>query len=805
MYSKQNLGSFSGIADTEVPFTLASGEVAIYERAQNVRVYERFKPAFFQDADGQYPITGTVNANGILCGFGTTFATTATYKKASYTSRSNAYIPMYFNTNTGVITSASGVVTVALNILLDVTYGLVPGLPVYLKNHGLLTWINAGVVGSVNANTISIINSAAVDGAYDGIAVGIAPAFANLSGFTPASTNAVAYLYDADANFHNGDVVTGDVINLDTYQSVVGTPQQASVTILSQNLLQLAVTTGTAGDIDHTTGVGSQDLVSLFGNTTSTYCTTKAAVTAYSIYGVFGFTKKYDTTAITVSAVSQAGAITFSGAINGIAGLSVNDIIWLHGTFTGSLQKLTVTGVLATPNEYAVSAPVVGTTGNISSVQVWDGSNSYGTNVVGSVYADYRAAITNNLYAMLTYGANYAQLGVSVRNLAHFNDIKQCVDIAYNVSKKDLFFVLVDPTDDPATAYAKALAVFAMNDIYEVICASDEVAVQALVGPHCLSQADPYTAHERIGIQSFNKEDAYLVSGYNSGVLGTTGILTVSGANMSGDGVGIGDVVEIYVSATDTTTTANVIGNVGTTTLHTDFTAAASVTGEVSILAGTSTKQAKYAGDLLSGADTRRVASVFPCSFQALINGTWYDMPSYFLAAAVAGKDAATKASQDQTKLPQTLPWTVKLGTNFSFPKPDLDVLAGHGVYVFIQDTPFSSVVKCRDDLTTDVSALEFMYRSITKQVDKAAKFLRSIVDPYVGPYNIEDSLLKFLNTKLLSPACRALVKDGIVKSCVLNSVTVDPDVVNRILINITVTVFVAGKYFQITLNVVSK
>ena len=804
VYSKQNLGAatpFFGISDTEIPFVLNQGEVSIYVRSQNARVYERFRPAFFQDADGNHPVSGTPNANGILCKFGAGFANTTTYKKYSETARANAWVPMYFAVGTGLLSVVGGAVAVAANILLDITYGIVPGLPVYMKEHTGGTWINAGVVGSVSGNVVNIVNISASAGSYlDGIAIGISPVLANPAGFTPASVNVVSYLWDGDANFHNIGIEDGDVISLDSFSGILGTPQHASVKVLSQNLLQLAAAATGNGDTDNITGTGSQDLVTLFANNeTSATASAKCPVAAYSVNSCFGFTKKFNTAAVTTITVSGS-QLTFGSAVN----LNVGDIIWVTNSSSPTLQKVKVIGVITAGTVYAVS-DVVAHPADMTMIQAWDASNTYGSNVVGSVYADYRAAITNNLYTMLNYQDNLAQLGVSVSGLAHFNDLKQCCDIAFNASNKNLFFVLVDPTDDPATAYAKALAVFGMNDIYEVIPASDVVAVQALVSPHVNAQADPYQAHERIGIQSFNEDDAFLVAGYNAGTVAVGGILTVAGANLSGDGVGIGDVVEVYDAGTDTTTSANVIGNVGTTTLATDYAGLSGKTGAVSIMAGVPSKKAKYAAALLSGAGNRRVSAIFPCSFQALIGTTWYDMPSYFLAAAVAGLDAGTKVSQDQTKLKQALPWSVKLGTNFVFEKGDLDTIAGAGVYVFVQPQSISSIISCRDDLTTNVSALEFMYRSITKQVDKCAKFLRNVADPYVGPYNIDDALLKFINSKLLSPACRILVKDGIVKNCVLNSVTQDPDVVNRILINITVTVFVAGKYFQITLNVVSR
>jgi hypothetical protein len=102
------------------------------------------------------------------------------------------------------------------------------------------------------------------------------------------------------------------------------------------------------------------------------------------------------------------------------------------------------------------------------------------------------------------------------------------------------------------------------------------------------------------------------------------------------------------------------------------------------------------------------------------------------------------------------------------------------------------------------MSALEYKERSITKQADKAAKFLRSVIDPYVGRYNISDDLFKFLNM-ILGAAAGVLTKQGIVKSCSINSITRDPDIADKVLINVTIVVYVAGNYYEITLNVRSR
>ena len=102
------------------------------------------------------------------------------------------------------------------------------------------------------------------------------------------------------------------------------------------------------------------------------------------------------------------------------------------------------------------------------------------------------------------------------------------------------------------------------------------------------------------------------------------------------------------------------------------------------------------------------------------------------------------------------------------------------------------------------MDAVEYRERSITKQVDQAAKTLRNAVDPYIGKYNITDALLKFLNS-VCTAVGKSLVKDGVIKSISILSVKQDPDIADRVNIACQVTVFIAANYYVIDLNVVSR
>ena len=52
-----------------------------------------------------------------------------------------------------------------------------------------------------------------------------------------------------------------------------------------------------------------------------------------------------------------------------------------------------------------------------------------------------------------------------------------------------------------------------------------------------------------------------------------------------------------------------------------------------------------------------------------------------------------------------------------------------------------------RHQLTTDTSTIQYQELSITKNVDLIAKFFRRLYAPFIGIYNVTDTLLDILKT----------------------------------------------------------
>lgn len=142
---------------------------------------------------------------------------------------------------------------------------------------------------------------------------------------------------------------------------------------------------------------------------------------------------------------------------------------------------------------------------------------------------------------------------------------------------------------------------------------------------------------------------------------------------------------------------------------------------------------------------SRRVVHVWPDIVKAPIGQVVYDLPGYFVAAAVAGLSGGLPPQQGLTNL------TVSGFIGFShstkyFSELQLNTIADGGTMIFIQEAPETPLL-CRHQMTTDRSTIKFQEYSVTKNVDFIAKFLRDAFKGPIGRYNIVDTTLDLLKT----------------------------------------------------------
>jgi len=134
------------------------------------------------------------------------------------------------------------------------------------------------------------------------------------------------------------------------------------------------------------------------------------------------------------------------------------------------------------------------------------------------------------------------------------------------------------------------------------------------------------------------------------------------------------------------------------------------------------------------------------------------------------------------------------------FSKKQLNVMAGGGTYILIQDVQ-GGPVTCRHQLSTDLTSIETRELSITKVVDFTAKFLRLGVRKFIGVQNINESLLDTLGTTVQG-MLTFLEEGGVLNGSNLNNLVQDTTQPDTVLIDVTLDVPYPCNYIRLTLVV---
>jgi hypothetical protein len=360
---------------------------------------------------------------------------------------------------------------------------------------------------------------------------------------------------------------------------------------------------------------------------------------------------------------------------------------------------------------------------------------------------------------------------------------------------------------DRLTEYGDAIEELKVLDIYSTCLGTTDAGINAIIGDYVDEQADPYEAHERIAVLCYDDEDIYNM-GSDVASVSITGVLTITGTfNPITAGLTTGDKVVITTSGGVLVGTYNIVStpdHATPTTINTDYADGVLTGADVVFMCGRKDAQAVRIGAIKYG--NRRIKVLWPGYFIADFGGETYTLPPYYLAAARCGMDGGVVVSQSCTNYSFSIPGlsNIQLNTNFYFRKEQLDEIGGGGVDILIQDTSSSQTIKSRHDLTSNMDAIEYREWSITKQADVAAKTYRTSVSPYIGKYNITKELIQFLSS-VVGISSAVLIKNTIVSNAETISIARDTLVVDKINMVITITVFVANNYIDITLNVKSK
>lgn len=193
----------------------------------------------------------------------------------------------------------------------------------------------------------------------------------------------------------------------------------------------------------------------------------------------------------------------------------------------------------------------------------------------------------------------------------------------------------------------------------------------------------------------------------------------------------------------------------------------------------------------------RRALTVFPDTVVALVEGSTQQIPSYYYGACITGMTAANPPQQGFTNLPATGFTGVK-GSNDTFSTQQLNIMAGGGTYILIQDVVGGPVI-CRHQLTTDLTSVETREFSITKVVDFVAKFMRTGLRNYIGTFNITQPFLDMLST-VIQGQLVFLEDGGVILGGDINNLIQDKNNPDTVIVDVTLSVPFPCNYIRLTL-----
>lgn len=809
VYVKESMGSSFGFKANTLEWP-TNNKVVYNKSVAGQRNYDYYPAiAYANTPYGNIDLELTANENGFPVG---SLVGSEVYDRTAFTIPGTekiegicqAIIPFYVKTSTVKI-EANDLQTVVITNGSVVTARIRVGQKVFIKD---TTWKEVGVVGvSPSDETrirLSAPYTAAITAGTD-IVIGAADG-STLRGIPDT-------IYDPMADFISAKVKVGDLLFISSRSITdsMDTPQIASVkSILDKNTLKF----------NTATPVGVDDLLSFKAFTAAP--TNTINVTTYSVKRMLGFIQSYDFDdssypGVTISGVPGTGSKNNFTFLKTAGTIKKGDYIAVTNTHqepTGATTNLHlyIVDTVETADDPLYWKVTVLTTDDLqtsdTNVDIANGNylHAFWVRISTDITADFRA-IRSEEHMVVKRITSLQDIATAWGSYDIHNDLAYMAFAQFSINGgRVLYGINVDSSaSNLAAEYGEALEEMKMYDVYSHALGTTDAGVNALLPAYCDEQSDPYEGHERIATAVYDEKEAFLMGSDSFSVPIANHIITITGAfDPIVAGVTVGDLVEIYNASGTLLETATVTSTPTVVTeIHTD-TELTTASGSIKVLCGRKDAQAILIHNL--GFGNRRVTVAWPGWFYAQYNGNRILIPPYILSACVTGMDGGILVSQSFTNYNFTPPGlsNIELNTSSYFRKAQLDEIGSGGIDIMIQDARITNIIKSRHDLTSNMDAIEYRERSITKQADTCAKTIRSSVAPYAGRFNITDTLFVFLG-KICSVVCNKLQKDGIIKKIAVTDISQDPVIIDKINFTVNATVFVAGNYYDITLYVKSR
>ncbi len=195
----------------------------------------------------------------------------------------------------------------------------------------------------------------------------------------------------------------------------------------------------------------------------------------------------------------------------------------------------------------------------------------------------------------------------------------------------------------------------------------------------------------------------------------------------------------------------------------------------------------------------RRFWLTFPDTAAATLDGLEQSIDGFYMNAAIVGMIGQQPPQQSFTNFPMS-GFTRVIGSNDTFSETQLNIMAGGGVYIIVQDGQ-GAPLSARFALTTDLTSIETRTDSITKIVDFTAKFLRRSLQSFIGRFNITQGFLDSLGS-VIQGVIGFLVESGVLIGGTLNNLIQDEDAPDTVLVDISLDVPFPANYIRLTLVV---
>jgi hypothetical protein len=376
----------------------------------------------------------------------------------------------------------------------------------------------------------------------------------------------------------------------------------------------------------------------------------------------------------------------------------------------------------------------------------------------GNVYIQHRDLVATNTVAIGSV-TNPASITTLLGTITPDNPLAQGVSEAVtNANGTPVYFIGVQ--SDDVEGYNTALAIAAgSSSVYSVVPMTFDAAVQDAVIAHVDAMSTPQVGQWRIAWLATELEPTALVYNLKPDSSNWTGtvtadplavgtqytLVTVAGATFLTDGVRPTDQVLInFRLAADGSTiydtyTVAAVRSQTTLVLTTALTAAINVATKIQIQrAFTKSEQAANFAAVSAGFDNRRVRNVFS-------NGI--ATTDYFVAAALAGERSGVAPHQPLT-YSEVLIADILTNSPQILNSTDLDTLAGSGTWIVTQ-TVVGATPYTRQQLTTDVSSIDYQEDSVGTNVDALSYAYAAALRPYIGKYNRNTNAIQLMNDAL--------------------------------------------------------